>query len=257
MTGYTGNMMEPFITRDGKMLLFNNLNAAPENTNLQWATKINDSTFQYRGEIAGVNTADLEGVPSMDSNGTLYFVSTRNYTGSLSTLYQSSFSNGVGSNVQLINGVSRLQAGWVNFDIEVSADGQTIYFVDGQIDQTGIPSTADLVIATKTATGFQRLVNSNEILKNINTGDLEYAAGISVNQLELYFTRLALPITASSSPELFVAVRNTVNEAFGTPFKISSISGFVEAATIAPDQKTIYFHKKEGNVHVLYMARKM
>ena len=162
----------------------------------------------------------------------------------------------MGSNVQLVNGVSRLQPGWISFDIEVSADGQTLYFVDGQIDQTGIPTMADLVIARKTATGFQRLSNSNEILKNINTDDLEYAAGISANQLELYFTRLSLPVTASSSPDLFVAVRNTVNDAFGAPFKINSITGFVEAATIAPDQRTIYYHKKEGGVHVLYMARK-
>ena len=35
MIGYTGNIMEPFVSRDGTILLFNNLNAAPENTNLQ------------------------------------------------------------------------------------------------------------------------------------------------------------------------------------------------------------------------------
>src|SRR5947199_3457406 len=76
--GYAGNIMEPFISRDGTTLLFNNLNAAPENTNLHWATRINDSSFQYRGEISGINTPDLEGVASLDRNGILYFVSTRN-----------------------------------------------------------------------------------------------------------------------------------------------------------------------------------
>ena len=64
VNGYSGNLMEPFLSRDGNILLFNNLNSLPENTNLHWATKINDTTFQYKGEIAGVNTTELEGVPT-------------------------------------------------------------------------------------------------------------------------------------------------------------------------------------------------
>jgi WD40-like Beta Propeller Repeat len=136
MIGYSGNIMEPFLSRDGNTLLFNNLNAPPENTNLHWAIKINDTTFQYKGEIAGVNTKDLEGVPTLDNSGNLYFVSNRDYANTLSTLYQCNFSNGTATNLQLGNGVSKLQAGWVNFDIEVSADGQSLYFVDAQFDQT-------------------------------------------------------------------------------------------------------------------------
>lgn len=256
MIGYTGNIMEPFLTRDGSTLLFNNLNGLPENTNLHWAAKINDSTFQYNGEIAGVNTADLEGVPTLDNAGNLYFVSTRDYATTLSTLYQCNFSNGTATNVQLVNGVSKLQASWVNFDVEVSADGQYLYFVDAQFDQTSNPLTADLVIAAKNASGFQRLANSSTIMKNINTSALEYAACVSVNQLELYFTRVALPFTATSSPEIFVSTRQNINEAFSGPSKIQAITGFAEAATIAPDQKALYYHKKENGKFVLYMVKK-
>ena len=256
IAGYGGNVMEPFIARDGTILLFNNLNAAPENTNLHWATKVNDSTFNYNGEIAGVNTPDLEGVPTLDNAGNLYFVSTRNYATTLSTLYQGHFSKGIATDVQLVNGVSRLQAGRVNFDVEVSADGQSLYFVDAQFDQTGTPALADLVIATKNGSTFQRLANSTELLKNINSDALEYAACISINQLELYFTRVVVPFTASSSPEIFVSTRQTINEPFGIPSKIQRITGFAEAVTIAPDQKTLYYHKKENNKFVLYMVKK-
>ncbi|WP_462221885.1 hypothetical protein [Ferruginibacter sp.] len=256
MIGYSGNIMEPFISRNGTTLLFNNLNGAPENTNLHWATKINDTAFQYKGEIAGVNTIDLEGVPTLDNAGNLYFVSTRNYATTLSTLYQCNFFNGTATNVQLVNGVSKLQAGWLNFDVEISADGQSMYFVDALFDQTLNPITADLVIAKKTNAGFQRLPNSDAIMKNINSAALEYAACISVNELELYFTRLAVPVTAASSPEIFVSTRQNVNEPFGVPSKIQSITGFVEATTIAPDQKTLYYHKKENNKHVLYVVTK-
>lgn len=256
MIGYDGNIMEPFLSRDGNILLFNNLNSAPENTNLHWATKISNTTFQYNGEISGVNTADLEGVPTMDSSGNLYFVSTRNYETTLSTLYKANFSNGTATNVQLINGVSRLQPGWVNFDVEVSEDGQTLYFVDAQFGLTGNPKTADIVIATKNGTGFQRLSNSSEIMQNVNTDALEYAACISANQLELYFTRVAVPLTAASFPELFISTRPNVNEPFGVPYRIQIIKGFVEAMTIAPDLRTFYFHKKEGTRFVLYMVRR-
>src|SRR5450432_2537861 len=173
INGYPGNIMEPFLSRDGNTLLFNNLNAPPENTNLHWATKINDSTFLYKGEIAGINTVDLEAVPTLDNAGNLYFVSNRNYTNTLSTLYQCHFSNGTATDVQLLNGVSRLMAGWVNFDVEVSADGQSLYFVDAQFDQTGNPVTADLVMAEKNGLGFRPSSVSDAILKNINTDALE------------------------------------------------------------------------------------
>ena len=76
--GYNGNVMEPFISKDGNILLFNNLNSAPENTNLHWATKINDSAFQYKSEITGINTADLDAIASMDNSGKLFFISLRN-----------------------------------------------------------------------------------------------------------------------------------------------------------------------------------
>ena len=257
VSGYNGNIMEPFITRNGSILLFNNLNAAPENTNLHWAVKISDTSFLYKGELAGINTTSLEAVPTLDSAGHLYFVSNRSYATTLSTLYQGDFDNGTVTNVALINGVSKLQAGWVNFDVEVSANGQSLYFVDARFDQSGNPSTADIIIAEKSGAGFQRVANSSAIMQNINTDGLEYAAGISSNQLELYFTRLTLPFTATSSPEIMYATRQNVNEAFGTSSKIESITGFAEAPTIAPDQKTLYYHKKENGRFVLYMVRKM
>lgn len=254
--GYQGNTMEPFLSRDGNTLFFNNLNSAPENTNLHWATRINDSSFQYQGEIAGVNTAGLEAVPTSDTAGNLYFVSNRNYVQTLSTLYQCRYASGAAINVHLVKGISRQQAGWVNFDIEVSADGQSIYFVDAQFDASGNPATADLVIAEKSDTGFQRSPNSSYLLKNINTDALEYAASIAADNLTLYFTRVTLPLTGGATPEIFMSTRKNINEPFSKPLKIMSITGFSEAPSISPDQKILYYHTKEGSRFVLYLVRK-
>ena len=257
MEGFNGNMMEPFISRDGSLLFFNNLNNKSENTNLHWAQKVNDSTFKYQGEISGVNTIDLEGVPTLDNSGNFYFVSTRDYPKTLSTLYQCKFNNGKASEVKLMEGISRLQGGWVNFDVEVSADGQFLYFVDARFDQFGGPYSADFVLAKKTGTSFERMNNSDEIFKNINTFEyLEYAACISENQLELYFTRTKAPISLVSIPEMMVAIRKSLNEPFEAPKKIQNISGFAEAFTIAPDSKKLYFHQKVGDKFALKMIQK-
>src|SRR5277367_744711 len=57
--GYEDDAMEPFVTRDGKYLFFNNLNEPRVNTNLFWAERVDDLHFKFRGEIKGVNTPAL------------------------------------------------------------------------------------------------------------------------------------------------------------------------------------------------------
>jgi WD40-like Beta Propeller Repeat len=253
MRSYTGNLMEPDLSPDGNILLFNNLNQPSENTNLHWTTRVDDSTFQYQGEISGTNTSSLEGVPSLDRNGTLYFVSTRDYSTSMSTIYVCNYFNGDAQNVQLVTGISKLLGGYVNFDVEINPVGDVMYFVDAQFDQTGNPVTADFVIATKTNNSFQRMANSSEIMKNINTIDLEYAACISEDGLEFYFTRVP---KSSNKTQILVSTRQKIDDPFGEPIILSSIAGFVEAPTLSKDKNILYFHKLNGSKFELFMVRR-
>ena len=62
ITGNRQDAMEPFLTRDGKVLFFNNSNAPSVDTNLFWATKADDLTFHLQGEIGGVNGPALDAV---------------------------------------------------------------------------------------------------------------------------------------------------------------------------------------------------
>lgn len=249
--GYVSDIMEPFLSRDGQTLFFNNSNEPSVNTNLYYAEKLDDNTFVYRGEVFGVNTESLEGVPTMDSNGNFYFVSTRSYDQSLSTIYCGKFTNGNLSDVNLTSGLSQNQAGWVNFDVEISLDGNTLYAVDGRFDENGGPYESDLFLATKRNGEFVRYDNT-DIFQHINTKDLEYAACISANELEFYFTRVAAPISSTSEPKLYVSTRSSITEPFGEPYPISAADGFVEAATISPDSKTLYFHKKVADRFELF-----
>jgi len=254
LIGYNDHIMEPFISRDGELLFFNNLNKQHVNTDLHFAKRINDSVFQYEGLVKGANSEFLDGVPSMDGSNNMYFVSTRSYEQTLSTLYSGLFSSDTVTGIHLVKGISKNLPGWVNFDIEVSEDGNVIYTVDGRFDENGGPYESDLLMAVRKYNLFER--SDDMTLELVNTEALEYAACISSDMLELYFTRLTLPLSQSSLPQIFVATRTSVDKAFRKPYRIKEISGFAEAPTISPDSKIIYYHKNENEVHKLYMIKK-
>src|SRR5271169_7015237 len=147
--GYSADAMEPFISPDGNYLFFNDSNSSPQ-TNLYYATRIDDVTFQFQGEIGGANATGLNAVASMDVNNTFYFVSTRSYSETLSTIYWGIFSDGSLSNVAIVPGISKHKLGDINFDQCISPDGGTLYFVDGVF--TGgaqVPEHASIAIATR------------------------------------------------------------------------------------------------------------
>jgi len=254
VSGYSGDMMEPFISRDGHYLFFNNLNEPSVNTNIFYAENINDTIFQYKGEVKGVNSVFLDGVASMDNSGNFYFVSTRSYSQSLSTIYHGVFDNGNITAVDLVPSISRQEPGIVNFDVEVSADGNTLYFADGRFNGSGQLQSADLVIAAKDGTGFQRLTKSAGILDAVNTNELEYAAGISADELTFFFTRVP-SVTSGDVPRIYYATRENKNVPFNRPNELVQAEGFVEAVSFSRDS-LLYYHKKENTGFNLYCIKR-
>ena len=243
--GYSQDAMEPFISPDGNYLFFNNSNSAPAGTNLYYATRIDDLTFQFQGEISGVNVpAAITAVPSMDMNNTFYFVSNRNYVPpTFATIYSGTFSNGSLSNVALVQGISKHKLFDVNFDQCISPDGRTLYFVDGVIKGGSIPQQASIAIAKRHGHHFVRLTNSAEIMRKINTPDLNYAPDVSKSGLEFFFTRIALVGGQPKPPPvIYTAARGSTSKPFGKPSKIEAITGFAEAPALSPDEKSLYFH---------------
>jgi hypothetical protein len=246
--GYDGDAMEPFVSKDGGYLLFNNRNDPRIDTNLHFARRIEGLTFQYAGELKGANTPALEGVPSLDRAGNLFFVSTRSYKETLSTLYQGRFDEGAVSGVRLVSGVSRRQPGIVLFDAEIAPDGGTLFIVDGEFAGGPHPKSADIAIAVRDGAGFRRLPSSAELLKNVNTGALEYAPAVSGDLLELFFTRAA----GSGPPAIWRSVRRGIDASFEAPQRVAAAHGFVEAPALSGDGRSLYFHKLEGGRFVIY-----
>ncbi len=245
--GYNDDAMEPFLSRDGKFLFFNNLNEPKVNTNLHWAERIDDLHFKYRGEIEGVNTPAIEGVASMDRNGNFYFVSNRSYDKTASTLYRAKFANGALSGIELVPGVSLAKPGVVNFDAEISADGNTLYFVESQFSIFGHPKSARILYARRSGSAFVRDAASAAILKAIDTDTLVYAPATTASECEIFFTRVD-----PQGPAIYWSTRMAKTEPFQTPVRLAAITGFVEAPTLSPDEKSLYYHRKDNGRFVIY-----
>ena len=92
--GYHDDVMEPFLSRDGAILFFNNLNEPSVNTDIHYAVRIDPLTFEYKGRVGHVNTSALEGVPTMDRSGTFYFISPRDYDKTRATIFTGQFRSG-------------------------------------------------------------------------------------------------------------------------------------------------------------------
>lgn len=248
--GYSGSAMEPFITRDGNYLLFNTSNVAPSIPSLQFATRINAHTFEYQGPILGegVNVPEaLSGTPTMDDAGELYFISTRSYAQTLSTVYAGQFSAGLVSGVGLVPGVSGVTPGQVDFDVEVGADGETLYVSVGHFEADGAgPTHASLEMFRKVDGGFVEAADSAKLLHKVNSaGQLDYAASISANELELFFTRASPSI--GQLPEIYRAARSNRSRPFGHVQRVAAITGFAEAPSIGADGTTLYYHELVGS----------
>jgi hypothetical protein len=255
ITGYAGDAMEPFITKDGLYLFFNNLNDPSINTDLYYASRVDDRTFTFLGAVPDVNSPQLDAVASLDTLGNFYFVSTRSFASTLATIYTGQFSATAVANIALVPGISLQQAGQVNFDAEISADGQTLWFDDGQYSSSGVLQAANIAIADRQGSAFVRNVNSASLLATVNVSGLNYAPCISVDGLELFFTRID-STTSGAVPAIYRATRSDTNSAFAAPELVTAATGFVEAPSLSADGHVLYFHKMVNGNFVIYSAQR-
>ena len=250
ITGYHGDAMEPFITKDGRFLLFNNRNDPPEQTDLLYAERVDDLTFAFRGPMRGANSAALDAVPSLDDSENFFFISSRSYDRTLSTVYRGHFRDGVVTGVDLVGGVSSHRRGMVEFDAEISADGRTLYVVEGDFRGThGTPKQARIEIADKTGMGFSVRPDSDRLLARVNDGTV-YAPCISADGRELFYTRAA----PGTPPQLYRSVRSAPDQPFGSGTRIAVADGFVEGPSLSADGRRLYFHRRVGDHFRIYEA---
>jgi hypothetical protein len=120
--------------------------------------------------------------------------------------------------------------------------GTTIYFNDGDFSGgNGFPNRDTIAIAVDSGSGFTRDPDSASIMANVNTAELEYAPCISSDGLELFFTRLVLSTLETA---IYRTTRTEIGMAFDLPQRVSAITGFVEGPTLSPDERSLYYHRR-------------
>jgi hypothetical protein len=252
--GFSGNAQEPFISRDSEYLFFNDFkpNDAKNHKKMHWATRIDDVNFQYQGLLEGVNgSGAVDGAPSMDENNNFYWISTRSYFEDFITVYKGKFTGNEVVGIEKVTGNYQVKKpGDLHFDVEVSKDGEELYVVNS-VMKDDAPVEANFMLASSNGA---KLTQST--ISSLNTNSLEYAASISSDELEVYFTRVA-EVSIDADFGIFVVKRDSINEPFGQPERITSVgSGFLEAPAINDLGNLLYFHKLDRNKFSIYVVER-
>ena len=259
INGLTFDAMEPFISPDGNTLFFNSLNSGG-NTNLYYATKVNDTTFTYVGLVGGAYDSSpdhLDAVASQDSLNNFFWTSLRGYPSPMENLHRGIYSGGSISGITRVYGDFNIYEfnypfGWLIMDAAINYQGNLLYSCNAKFDFSnttcvGVPCESKIGVAQKiNDSTFNKLANSDAIFSNINdtVNYLVYAPQVTKDGLELYYTRLQ---KGTYNTEICISVRNSITDAFSLPEVIHSNLGFLpEAATVSTNKQIIYYHQKDG-----------
>lgn len=260
---------EPFISRDGKHLFFNTAHSE-NNKDLHYASR-SGLDWVYSGET-GPNLNDeieVQGNPTMDSSGNFFYID----SGAEHMVFRGVFSAETGNledvseftsvPKRVIDPVKSTLTG--NMGVEISKDGAYIFFsravwkFEGNKVITITGSNLKLIIRVNGKYVF----NENEsfkMMKNINTSDLEYAASISSDGLELFFTRLLVSDLESGifRSRIMYSSRDNINSPFKQAELVKSIGvdDFVEGPAITDDGRELYYHKKVGEKFRLFKVKR-
>ena len=257
LQGYDGDVMEPFLSRDGKYLFFNSLNDGVT-TSLYYALRLDDTLFRFAGEVKGVNhePPHLEAVPSMDREGNFYYITTHDYPDQLKNLMCGHFSGGEVTGVHPVEGdFYTLQVGWLIMGAEIGAEGEYLFYTKARFREGPVPEEAFLGIARRKDTLFLQEKDAGQVLATLNDPSyLVYGVAVADDKKEIFFTRLKKGGTAT---EICMAVRSSLAEPFGEPCVLVS-GDMAEAPALGPDGVTLYFHRKDpgdGKYHLFLMRR--
>ncbi len=259
ITGYSSDAMEPFITKDNRYLFFNNNGS---NKDLFYAAYVNDTTFTFKGQISGVNSAYADATPSLDSAGHFFFMSTRELDSTFKTVFSGTFSRGTVSNVHRVEGsVNIALPYWINMGAAISYDGNFLFVSNAKFTPDGkFDFKGNIHLGVKSGTDFNLLNDEDKILANINTSDAaQYAPELSANGLELFYSQVRP--TSPPTFELCYAKRENVNAPFDKPVCITipfkdNPNATVEAPTLSFDGKRLYYHKKGGDKFSIFMLER-
>ena len=264
INGYTSHAMEPFISPDGNTLFFNSINDG-NNTKIYYATKVDNTTFTFEGELEGANetqAAQLNAVADLDALNNFYWTSVRDYPAQIDNLHHGTYTNGAVYDVGRVQGdFYNTNPGWLIMDHGISHDGKFLYYNNARFDETNCMGPCETFLGIAkwiSPKNFMKTADSDDMLQNINDSNyIYYAPCITTDNLELYYTRFAKgTLTANTLAEICVATRAANTDVFSKPVVLFSNTignGIIEAPTLTTDKQLMYYHQKVNGMHVIMM----
>ena len=254
--GYTADAMEVGISPDGRYLLFNDRRRPDKD--MHWAERIDERTYQYRGKVRNTVTPTVDGTPSFDAAGNIFFTTLKSYPKDPRSIYVARFRDGVAldpvpaeGNIYIKNRNKGFKKFWVSLDPDISDDGTLLFYSEGCFSpNVPFPYPFNVRGAKKVKGVFVKM--DDRILANINTSHMEYAPAISPDGLELFFTRIGKVKGRPEMVGIFTARRKSHKDPFPEPGKIMAITGEVEAPVLSGDEKHLYYHRKHGGRFKVY-----
>lgn len=278
---YQGDAMEPFLSMDGNTLFFNNRNSdtlpdgSENDTDIHYAHRIDDTTFQYMGTVDGADTDaipgvnELEGVASMDLLNKFYWVDTSHYLDQagpdyLLSLFRADYANGALTNRESLPNLKSDRPpgqdpipGELVFDAYIHCLGEELYFSEGIFSGKPYPDAADICLALENNGTFAVAADSREQLALVNTDDLEYAPCISPDRLELFFTRLSGSEQSGFTFGIYRALRPSAASPWTRVEKIEAIDGdATEAPSLSFDGRLLYYHRLISGEFTIFVVER-
>ena len=260
ITDYAGDAMEVGISPDSRYLLFND--NVKGDKDLHWALRVDDQTYAYRGRVRNTVSPRVDGTPSFDGTGALYFTTLKQFHASPETIYRAGFAEGAAIDPQPVKGnlyvIGRngKSGAWVSLDPDISSDGRLLVYSEGRFNpRLGLPYPFNVRGAKRAGTEFVKL--DDRLFARVNTRSLEYAPAISDDGRELFFSRISRVNDRPAFVGIYTARRRTLDEPFGLPQRIMAITGDVEAPVLSGDEKHLYYHRKhQGRFSVFRVTRR-
>lgn len=253
--GYDGDAMEPGISPDGRYLLFNDRNDPDKD--MHWSERVGARTYRYGGRVENTVSDVVDGTPSFDGGGTLYFTTLKAFPGSARTIYRAGFADGAALDPTPVDGDIYVEgrneppAFWISLDPAITDDGALLFYSEGRFAPgTPVPYPFNVRAARSDGAAFRRL--DDAVLAHVNTDNLEYAPEISADGLELFFTRIAKVDGVLTMVGVYAATRGSTDEPFGPPARIAAITGNVEAPVLSGDENHLYYHRLDAGVFRVY-----
>jgi hypothetical protein len=250
LSGWTlGGAEEPFITDDDQYLVVNTQDDGGGAKSLHVLSRTGPTSFAYIGPL-GTNEGVVDAAPSIDQLGKCYFVRTE--VVDRKQVFRGTIAGGVLSSVEVVPGsfhpadTDPSDPLVYDQDVGVSYDGHSLYIsrAHGGIP---FPSSIQLIRAIESGGAFVLDPTGAADLAAVNAGGFTYAAHLSKNGCELWFTQTVAPIIP---PGLYVSTRGSTSEPFGTPQHLvgGGFGGdFVEGIALGGSQLEAYYHQRNAS----------